>query len=157
PLGAGAGRHGRAVHGEVLERRTRRRIRAHRSQRLQSVRVAAARALPVSSVAVAAASGHEPGFYGKLPSRGDFVSRRLPQPFVATWDAWLQQGIAASQAALGQRWLDVYLTSPIWRFALAPQVCGGAAYIGVLVPSVDRVGRYFPLTAALALPKGVAP
>ena len=111
----------------------------------------------MSSVAVAAASGHEPGFYGKLPSRGDFVSRRLPQPFVASWDAWLQQGIAASQAALGQRWLDVYLTSPIWHFALAPQVCGGAAYIGVLVPSVDRVGRYFPLTAALALPKGVAP
>src|SRR5690606_10627892 len=103
------------------------------------------------------ASSHEPGFYGKLPSRGDFVSRRLAQDFVGHWDAWLQQGLAASQAALGERWLDVYLTSPIWRFAVAPGLIAEAGYVGVLVPSVDRVGRYFPLTAALALPPGAAP
>jgi type VI secretion system protein ImpM len=111
----------------------------------------------VPGLAIAAVAAHGPGFYGKLPSRGDFVSRRLPQPFVAHWDAWLQQGLAASQVALGQRWLDVYLTSPIWRFAVASRVCGDAAYCGVLVPSVDRVGRYFPLTAAIALPPGTAP
>ena len=41
------------------------------------------------------------GFYGKLPSEGDFVTRRLPWEFTSAWDAWLQQGVHASRAALG--------------------------------------------------------
>ena len=89
-----------------------------------------------------------PGFFGKLPSRGDFVSRRLAADFVERWDGWLQSGVAASQAALGSRWLGIYLTSPIWRFALAPGVCGQQGHIGVVIPSVDKVGRYYPLAAA---------
>ena len=28
------------------------------------------------------------GFYGKLASRGDFVSRALPQSFIGPWDSW---------------------------------------------------------------------
>jgi type VI secretion system protein ImpM len=34
----------------------------------------------------------------------------------------------------------------VWRFALAEGVCGSGVYTGVFLPSVDRVGRYFPLT-----------
>ncbi len=93
-----------------------------------------------------------PGFYGKLPAVGDFVSRRLPRSFLNLWDAWLQAAIVASRARLGDQWLDLYLTSPIWRFALAPDVCGPTAWAGVLMPSVDRVGRYFPMTIASSLP-----
>jgi len=89
-----------------------------------------------------------PGFYGKLPSRGDFVTRRVAADFVRVWDDWLQSGIAASRAALGDTWLEIYLTSPIWRFALAPGICGADGHVGVVIPSVDRVGRYFPLAAA---------
>jgi type VI secretion system ImpM family protein len=96
------------------------------------------------------ASSGIPGFFGKLPSRGDFVSRRLPKDFVERWDAWLQGALAASRAELGHDWLEIYLTSPIWRFAFAPGVCGEQAQIGVMMPSVDKVGRYFPLTAAIA-------
>ncbi len=91
-----------------------------------------------------------PGFFGKLPSRGDFVSRRTSSDFSGRWDAWLQACVGASRAALGDAWLDVYLTSPIWRFALAPGVCGEQAQLGVLMPSVDKVGRYFPLAAVVA-------
>jgi type VI secretion system protein ImpM len=94
----------------------------------------------------------EPGFYGKLPSHGDFVRRRVSDAFVAAWDSWLQDCLAASRAALGDRWLDVYLTSPVWRFGCAAGACGHAAVIGVMVPSVDRVGRYFPLTLVAELP-----
>jgi type VI secretion system protein ImpM len=90
----------------------------------------------------------KPGFFGKLPSRGDFVARRLAGGFVTAWDEWLQAAIAQSRETLGERWLDAYLTSPIWRFALSPGFCGNESYCGVLVPSVDRVGRYFPLVAA---------
>ena len=61
----------------------------------------------------------EVGFYGKLPSHGDFLRRRVSDAFVGGWDAWLQECLAASRAALGERWLDVYLTSPAWRFVCA--------------------------------------
>ena len=88
----------------------------------------------------------EVGLYGKLPSHGDFLRRRVADDFVTAWDAWLQQSIAASRATLGEGWLDTYLTSPVWRFALTAGVCGSAGVAGVLVPSVDRVGRYFPMT-----------
>ena len=91
------------------------------------------------------------GFYGKLPTHGDFLRRRTSDAFVAGWDAWLQAGMAASQAALGDRWLDVYLTSPAWRFVCAAGACGPAPVAGVLVPSIDRVGRYFPLTVVAEL------
>src|SRR5262245_41102935 len=95
----------------------------------------------------------ELGLYGKLPSHGDFLRRRASDAFVETWDGWLQEGMVASRAALGERWLDVYLTSPAWRFACAAGVCGAEPVIGLLVPSVDRVGRYFPLTLVAELPR----
>jgi len=92
-----------------------------------------------------------PGWYGKIPALGDFASRRLPAEFIAIWDAWLQHGMAASRASLGEHWLDNYLTSPIWRFALLPGVIGQQAWTGIMMPSVDKVGRHFPLTLALPL------
>jgi type VI secretion system protein ImpM len=92
------------------------------------------------------------GFFGKLPSHGDFLRRQVSDAFVGVWDGWLQECLAASRAELGDRWLDVYLTSPVWRFACAAGTCGPAPVVGVMVPSVDRVGRYFPLTLVAELP-----
>jgi type VI secretion system protein ImpM len=92
-----------------------------------------------------------PGWYGKIPNLGDFVSRRLPARFTVAWDDWLQRALASSRAQLGEQWLATYLTSPVWRFLLMPGVCGSTAWAGVLMPSVDRVGRYFPLTIAIEL------
>ena len=92
-----------------------------------------------------------PGFYGKLPSVGDFVTRRLPRHFVQPWDTWIQTAMHASQERLGSQWLDIYRTSPIWRFALSRGCCGDSAWAGVLMPSVDRVGRCFPLTLAVEI------
>jgi type VI secretion system protein ImpM len=98
----------------------------------------------------------EVGLYGKLPSHGDFLRRRTSDAFVDRWDTWLQGCMTASRSALGERWLDVYLTSPAWRFVCAPGTCGSAAVLGVMVPSVDRVGRYFPLTLVAELPDDVS-
>ena len=94
------------------------------------------------------------GWYGKMPCLGDFASRRLVPEFIETWDRWLQRSIAASRKQLGEAWLDFFLTSPMWRFAVSPGVCGDYAWAGLLVPSVDKVGRYFPLTLALPLERG---
>ncbi|MFB4368144.1 MULTISPECIES: type VI secretion system-associated protein TagF [unclassified Pseudomonas] len=93
-----------------------------------------------------------PGFYGKLAVRGDFIHRGLSPAFIEAWDAWLAAGLAASRQTLGEAWLDAYLVSPLWRFAVAPGLLGSEPVCGVMMPSVDRVGRYFPLTIALPLP-----
>lgn len=94
-----------------------------------------------------------PGFFGKVPSQGDFVHRHLPRRFLDPWDIWLQGAIRCSQQQHPEGWLDIYLTSPLWRFVLSRGVCGETPWIGLLMPSVDRVGRYFPFTVACPLPK----
>jgi type VI secretion system protein ImpM len=92
-----------------------------------------------------------PGYYGKVVTHGDFVQRRLSADFVADWDHWLQAGLANSRLALGEQWRDTYLNCPMWRFALGPGLCGANGMAGVLLPGVDRVGRYFPLTLAASV------
>lgn len=89
-----------------------------------------------------------PGLFGKVYTLRDYVTRRLPREFVDAWDAWLQAGLAESVEQLGANWRDVYMTSPLWRFGLGPGLCGGSAWAGVLMPSIDGVGRCYPLTLA---------
>ncbi|MGR8931747.1 MAG: type VI secretion system-associated protein TagF [Gammaproteobacteria bacterium] len=91
------------------------------------------------------------GFFGKLPTLGDFVSRRLPRQFIDPWDQWLQSSMRASQEIHGDQWLSLFLVSPFWRFAISPGIFGDTAWAGVVMPSVDRVGRYYPLTLAQAI------
>jgi len=86
-----------------------------------------------------------------FPAKVTSLQRRVTQEFPGGLDAWLQQCLNTSREKLQERWLDAYLTSPVWRFALADGVCGSGAYAGVMVPSVDRVGRYFPLTLVAQL------
>ncbi|MEM1231522.1 MAG: type VI secretion system-associated protein TagF [Pseudomonadota bacterium] len=97
------------------------------------------------------------GFFGKLPGRGDFVERRLEPALVKRWDEWLASCIVASQQALGERWLDYYLTAPLWSFAAAPGALAERATLGVVMPSVDKVGRYYPLLIAAAVTGDAAP
>jgi len=86
------------------------------------------------------------GVYGKLPVHGDFVHRNLSANSIEAWDEWLQGFVAGTREQLADGWLDMYLSAPVWRFALSAGVLDENAYLGVLIPSVDRVGRYFPLT-----------
>ncbi len=96
------------------------------------------------------------GWHGKLPALGDFASRRLDAAVIEAWDGWLAAGLLALRERDPAHWLQAYLDSPSWRFLLLPGVLPGAAgpqaWCGVLMPSVDRVGRYFPFTALLPLP-----
>ena len=97
------------------------------------------------------------GWYGKLPSVGDFASRRLDPDFIDAWDTWLAQGLSDWQACASDAWLKLYLAGPSWRFVMMPGAlpgpCGDSGWAGVLMPSVDRVGRYFPLTLVQPLPQ----
>ncbi len=85
--------------------------------------------------------------------RGDFIQRNLDETFVTFWDGWLQRVMGSSKATLGSRWLEYYLVSPVWRFALGQPTA--QQHAGVMLPSVDKVGRYFPFTIAMRLANDV--
>ena len=95
--------------------------------------------------------GEPAGWYGKIASLGDFAQRRLPPAWIARCDAWLSTALPGARAALGPRWLDIYLTAPILRFAWTPGIVDGRWWVGILMASCDNVGRYFPLIIARAL------
>jgi type VI secretion system protein ImpM len=84
-----------------------------------------------------------PGWYGKLPGMGDFAHRRLPDEFRQAWDRWLQAGLMQLRSR-HEDWTERYLQAPLWCFVLGDGVIGESSWIGVLMPSVDSVGRYFP-------------
>jgi len=97
------------------------------------------------------------GLYGKLPSYGDFVHRNLPAKFITEWDEWLQLYIASSKEQMGENWLDIYLTSPIWRFVLSAGTVDENHWAGIVLPSVDQVGRYYPFSIAIPLSNEINP
>src|SRR5919197_1107117 len=76
----------------------------------------------------------------------------MPSAFSEAWDRWLQAAIAGSRERLGGKWRDTFLSMPIWRFVLSPGMLTQNAWAGIMAPSVDAVGRYFPLAVASALP-----
>lgn len=92
------------------------------------------------------------GAFGKMPALGDFFRIALPPGFTDPWDIWVQRMMLAGRAALGGHWQRCYLSAPIWRFTLAAGIAGPWAVQGVLMPSVDRVGREYPLTLAMMRP-----
>lgn len=97
------------------------------------------------------------GIFGKLPAHGDFIQRNLPAGFINVWDEWLQHFISGTREQLGDNWLEIYLTSPIWRFALSPGVIDENSWAGIMLPSVDRVGRYYPFSTIKKLEYGASP
>ena len=97
------------------------------------------------------------GLFGKLPAHGDFIQRNLSAGFINIWDEWLQHFIRGTQEQLGESWLDIYLTSPIWRFVFSSGVIDENNWTGIMIPSVDRVGRYYPFSIIKRLPQDVNP
>lgn len=92
------------------------------------------------------------GFFGKMPSAGDFVQRRLPASFVDPWDGAFAAAVAGSREALGEAdWRAAYDAGSVWRFLLAAGACGPKAWCGVLGPGKDRSGRRFPMVIAAPL------
>jgi len=85
------------------------------------------------------------GLFGKLPAKRDFIAANAPRRFLEVWEPWLQAGVATSKQILGAKWADAYNRAPIWRYWLGADFCGQAT-IGVFMPSVDGVGRSFPLS-----------
>ena len=84
------------------------------------------------------------GVFGKLPQKRDFIALNLPRMVLEPFETWLQSAVAASRSELGAAWQELYLVSPIWRFWIGGEIFG-VTCAGALIPSVDKVGRFFPL------------
>jgi type VI secretion system protein ImpM len=86
------------------------------------------------------------GLFGKLPAKRDFVAVSTPRAFLSLWEPWLEKGLVAARTseAAGD-FASAYASAPIWRFWLGPALCG-EAIVGAFMPSVDALGRMFPLT-----------
>ncbi|WP_181164577.1 type VI secretion system-associated protein TagF [Amaricoccus solimangrovi] len=82
-----------------------------------------------------------PGFFGKLPATGDFVSRGLSGARVAALDRWISRHVAPR--------------GPAAAFCFLHPALPTESTTGVVLPSRDGAGRAFPLT--LAAPGGLAP
>jgi type VI secretion system protein ImpM len=85
------------------------------------------------------------GLFGKLSAKRDFIALATPRNFLEAWEPWVQASLSASRHQLGEQWQQVFLTTPVWRFWLGAAICGSTV-AGAIMPSLDGVGRYYPLT-----------
>lgn len=84
------------------------------------------------------------GFYGKLPINGDFLSRNLSHEVTLCIDEWFQISMAQLRHRLPD-WSYFFNSSPSWFFLIPSNFFSSKAYAGYITPSIDRVGRCFPL------------
>jgi type VI secretion system protein ImpM len=91
------------------------------------------------------------GVFGKVPTRGDFVSLGIAPVMRKALDQWLQNGLAVLSHSTGANWEKRFHSMPAWRFIITTGVWGKQTLAGILIPSQDRVGRSFPLVLAAQL------
>jgi type VI secretion system protein ImpM len=94
-------------------------------------------------------------WFGKLPSSGDFISRRMPYALQHFWDLWFGAGMEALKARNRDSGWGVWGTTPHWAFLLPAQPGLPSAQFGLWAPSCDRVGRNFPFLATTPLEEPV--
>ncbi|WP_374436380.1 type VI secretion system-associated protein TagF [Inhella sp.] len=88
------------------------------------------------------------GFHGKVPAVGDFVSRGFSRPLCQALDDWLQAALqAAQQGGATRESLERHAVPVLLH--LKPGALCPSGFLGALVPSSDRVGRFFPLCIGL--------
>ncbi|MCY0095177.1 type VI secretion system-associated protein TagF [Hoeflea ulvae] len=92
------------------------------------------------------------GLYGKYPEKRDFIALNMPRPVLQPLEKWIQSGLAASKEKLGRAWGDHYMIQPIWSFRLGASITG-VDCLGAMAPSVDGVGRTFPLVILAHAPE----
>lgn len=80
--------------------------------------------------------------FGKMPTHGDFVARGLGAPDRLRLDDWLSSEMLDARDRCGAAFDYRYDGAPIWRFVTTE---GDRWRIGAIAPSMDAVGRRFPL------------
>ena len=89
------------------------------------------------------------GWYGKLPSAGDFLQRRFPEALTRQWSLWFQVGLLNWQKREEQRSAEPqrFAKAPVWNFVVPPMLGSQLVQMGCLLPARDSVGRQYPVCA----------
>ena len=103
------------------------------------------------------------GLFGKIERQTRFHRDRDAAQFSRSLGA-VGAGLAVCKPPPARPdWQKAFLTAPVWRFWLGAAICG-ATVAGAIMPSLDGVGRYYPLTLhavtdadALLPPPGIDP
>lgn len=85
--------------------------------------------------------------FGKLPAHGDFVGRGIAGADRDALDTWLSKELAEARERMGEAFEDNYAAMPVWRFV--EPIGESEWHGGAMCASVDKVGRRFPIIAAL--------
>lgn len=97
------------------------------------------------------AAAHQLGWYGKLPTAGDFVQQGGQEDAIHGWSSWFQAGLVYWHLEHARR-DEPFGLAPIWNFAVPATLGVQRVQIGCLMPSRDRVGRIWPLLAVKSIP-----
>lgn len=87
-------------------------------------------------------------WFGKIPAIGDFCGAAMPQAVEFELDGWISDCLRNCEQLFGQEWLQLYFNAPMSGFYWPPGVCkslGQNHAVGILMPSVDKAGRAYPL------------
>ncbi|MEM8725046.1 MAG: type VI secretion system-associated protein TagF [Pseudomonadota bacterium] len=94
----------------------------------------------VSADVVSQSAIDPPAIIGKLPGHGDFLARRVDYVLREPLDRWMSDWIELARQELGDDFEAAYESA-------APWLMESAAANAVLMPSVDAVGRLYPVLA----------
>jgi type VI secretion system protein ImpM len=98
--------------------------------------------------------------FGKTPLMGDFLRVGAGGPAGEALEQWVEQGLGLAEGKRSSTWPSVYAAGATYAFIFRPPRASPAreALVGVIKPSVDSVGRRFPLVVyAPALPRAQLP
>lgn len=83
------------------------------------------------------------GWYGKIPSAGDFLQRRLPDLVVNNWAHWFHNGLVNLQRDQPGPHGHPFSNAPVWNFVIPATLGSQYVQMGCLLPARDRVGRLY--------------
>lgn len=96
-----------------------------------------------------------PGLFGKLPAAGDFVSRGFSATLCDKLDGVIQVALVAAAGESGDTRQVLGNAPPLMIGIRAGALCE-TGFLGLWLPSCDRVGRAFPLCVGYELPAATA-
>ncbi len=98
--------------------------------------------------------------FGKTPRMGDFLRVGSGGPAGEALEQWVEQGLGMAEARRGRYWPSLYGAGATYAFIFRPPRATSVreTLVGVIKPSVDSVGRRFPLVVyAPVLPRSSVP
>jgi type VI secretion system protein ImpM len=98
--------------------------------------------------------------FGKVPRMGDFLRVGSGGPAGESLEQFVEQGLGLAESKRGSAWPSVYAAGATYAFVYRPPRSTNVrdALVGVIKPSMDSVGRRFPLVVyAPAIPRGNVP